>query len=135
MRNQYLNVALAIAFVGIHAWFLFDSAQFFAKSPTDLIYVAATALLGGLVVALYFKLPPQRRYTTERLFWGVISASFLGCFIFSLMIFLKYFAISPSPYFQLTPKIIASLAGWLILMAAFAFTSWREYMQITKSKK
>jgi len=132
MRNRFLNVAFAIAFIGINAWFLFGSTQYFAKSPTDLVYVAAIALLGGLAAIFYFKLSHHRRYKTKRLIYGSITACFSACFVFSLAVTLKFFVISPSPYFQLTPEIIASLAGWLLLMAAFVFTSWREFKQTTK---
>lgn len=120
--------------IGINVGLLLDSAQYFAKFPMDLIYVAAIALLGGLAAIFYFKLSPQSRYKTKRLIYGLITACFFACFIFSLAIILKFLIFSPSPYFQITPGTLASFAGWLLLMAAFVFTSWREFKKIPKHR-
>jgi|SRR5665213_1108722 len=104
-----LFVAFAIYAVldTIHDFRTNDPIQYFSQQPSSLLWVAAIAIVGGLVAFVFFRLSPLWQRRAELLALGLAAsflAAFTGYMLYVLARCLSFFGIFYCPlYFIFIP--------------------------------
>jgi hypothetical protein len=74
MKQFVINVVGILLIISIFIWQLYDSVTYFAKNITDLIYVFAIALVGGIAFWRYSKFSPSLQHRVGLFLLGLIAS-------------------------------------------------------------
>lgn len=113
----------------INIWYLYNSFEYFSKNLTDLIYVFAIAIAGGIAFWIYGKCSQNWQRRIRLILMGSIAiASSLTCaaLLFTTIQFARDL---------LSNKVMFYLAAFGLLNVAFTYIFWRQFYQMLKRRK
>jgi hypothetical protein len=112
----------------IHEFYANDTLDYFVSEPGRLLYVAVIAVVGGLLVLVFSRLPRQAQCRIRLFGWGGAASLLTTFFGYSL-----YQSVS------LSRVIVANIGGrWLLLvplmLGAMAAYLWFEFYRAWKAR-
>lgn len=112
----------------IREFYANDTLNYFTSAPSRLLYVAAIAIVGGLLVLVFSRLSRQAQRRVRVIGWGT-AASLLTAFCGYAI----YQSVSLSPVIRAN-----SGAGWLLLvplmLGAIAAYLWFQFFRAGKTR-
>jgi len=127
--KKFAFIAGWIGFPLINLWYLYNSFEYFSKNLTDLIYVFAIAIAGGIAFWIYGKCSPNWQRRIRLILTGSIAiASSLTCaaLLFTMIQFARDL---------FSGKVMFYLVAFGLLNIAFTYIFWRQFYRILKKRQ
>jgi hypothetical protein len=127
--KKFAFVAGWIAILLINIWYLYDSFEYFSKDLTDLIYVFAITIVGGIAFWIYSKCSQKWRRRIQLILLGLMATGYSLICITILVIAIQF---SRYPFDR-------EMILYLVIIAAFvamgACYSWWQFCQRLRKRR
>lgn len=110
----------------INFWSLYDSFEYFSKNLTDLIYVFAIAIAGGIAFWIYGKCSQKLQRRIRLIF--LCSIAIAG----SLTWIALLFTVMQFARDLFSGKVIIYLVAFGLFNVTFTYLVWREFYRMRK---
>jgi len=128
--KKFAFIAGLIAILLINIWYLYDSFEYFSKDLTDLIYVFAIAIVGGIAFWIYSKCSPKWRRRIQLILLGLMATGYSLICITILIVTIQF---SRYPFDREVTIYLVSISAFGAMGACYSW--WQFYRMLRKQRR
>jgi len=127
--KKFAFIAGWIAILLINIWYLYDSFGYFSKNLTDLIYVFAIAIAGGIAFLIYSKCSQKWQRRIQLILLGLMASGYSLICITILIVAIQF---SRYPFDREMIMYLVIIATFVAIGACY---SWRQIYRRLRTRR